>query len=222
MRILLGDELLEFDEEQLDYMYIDEGNESEVFRYGDSALKIYKKYCPKERLSLDDVVELSKIPTKRFLMPKEVIRDADTLEFIGYSLPFVYKYPRDILMRIKMNEFLDELDVIHSDLELLAQHHVDIEDIHIDNVLYNEGFFIGDPGSFEIKRSKQVGSIYRNNVYTFNRFVKNDIFPLAKISKAKKADLDAMFDDYYFISDQMRYSIPPKETVRQYIKRMTK
>ena len=42
MRILLGDELLEFDDEALDYMYIDEGNESEVFRYGDSVLKIYK------------------------------------------------------------------------------------------------------------------------------------------------------------------------------------
>lgn len=222
MRILLGEELLEFDEEQLDYMYLDEGNESEVFRYGDSALKIYKKYCPKERLSLDEVIELSKIPTKRFLMPKEVIRDADTLEFIGYSLPFVYKYPRDILMRIKMNEFLDELDIIESDIDLLAQHHVDIEDVHIDNVLFNNGLFIGDPGSFEIKREKSTGTIYRNNIYTFNRFVKNDIFPLAKISKAKKDDLDAMFDDYYFIGGQMRYSIPPKETVRQYIKRMTK
>ena len=222
MRILLGEELLEFDEEQLNYMYIDEGNESEVYRYGDTALKIYKPYCSKERLGLDDVVELSKIPTKRFLMPKEVIRDADTLEFIGYSLPFVYKYPRDILMRIKMNYFLDELDIIESDIDLLAQHHVDIEDVHIDNVLFNNGLFIGDPGSFEIKREKSTGTIYRNNIYTFNRFVKNDIFPLAKISKAKRDDLDAMFDDYYFIGGQMRYSIPPKETVRQFIKRMTR
>ena len=56
----------------------------------------------------------------------------------------------------------------------------------------------------------------------FNRFVKNDIFPLSKVSKAKREELDAMFDDYFFIGDQMRYSIPPKETVRQYIKRMTK
>ena len=222
MRILLGDKLLEFTDEELDYMYVDEGNESEVFRYGETALKIYKKFCPKERLDLDTVVELSKIPTKRILMPEDIIRDADTLEFIGYSMPFIYKFPRDILMRIKMNEFLDELDVIHSDLELLAVHHVDVEDIHIDNVLYNQGFFIGDPGSFEVRRKDSVGTIYRNNVYTFNRFVKNDIFPLSKVSKAKREELDAMFDDYFFIGDQMRYSIPPKETVRQYIKRMTK
>lgn len=221
MRILLGEELLDLDEETLNYMFLDEGNESEVFRYGDSALKIYKPHCSKSRLGLDDVIELSKIPTKRFLMPREVIRDADTLEFIGYSLPFVYKYPRDILMRIKMNDFLDELDVIHSDLELLAQHHVDIEDVHIDNVLFNQSFFIGDPGSFEIKKEKSVGTIYRNNVYVFNQFIKNDVFPLAKLSKKKKKELDEMFDDYYFIGGQMRYSIPPKETVRQYIKRMT-
>lgn len=221
MRILLGDELLEFDQETLDYMFLDEGNESEVFRYGDSVLKIYKDYCVKDRLGEDDVIYLSKIPTKRILMPREVIRDADTMEFIGYSMPFIYKYPRDVLMRIKMNHFLDELDVIHSDLELLAEHHVDVEDIHIDNVLYNENFFIGDPGSFEIQRDTPVGRIYRNNVYTFNRFVKNDIFPLAKVSKKKIEELDAMFDDYFFIGEQMRYCIPPKETVRQYIKRMT-
>ena len=221
MRILLGDELLDFDQETLDYMFLDEGNESEVFRYGDSVLKIYKDYCVKERLGEDDVIYLSKIPTKRILMPREVIRNADTMEFIGYSMPFIYKYPRDVLMRIKMNHFLDELDVIHSDLELLAEHHVDVEDIHIDNVLYNENFFIGDPGSFEIQRDTPVGRIYRNNVYTFNRFVKNDIFPLSKVSKAKREELDVMFDDYFFIGEQMRYSIPPKETVRQYIKRMT-
>lgn len=221
MRILLGDELLEFDQETLDYMFLDEGNESEVFRYGDSVLKIYKDYCVKDRLGEDDVIYLSKIPTKRILMPREVIRDADTMEFMGYSMPFIYKYPRDVLMRIKMNHFLDELDVIHSDLELLAEHHVDVEDIHIDNVLYNESFFIGDPGSFEIQRDTPVGRIYRNNVYTFNRFVKNDIFPLAKVSKKKIEELDTMFDDYYFIGEQMRYCIPPKETVRQYIKRMT-
>lgn len=221
MRILLGDELLEFDQETLDYMFLDEGNESEVFRYGDSVLKIYKDYCVKDRLGEDDVIYLSKIPTKRILMPREVIRDADTMEFMGYSMPFIYKYPRDVIMRIKMNHFLDELDVIHSDLELLAEHHVDVEDIHIDNVLYNESFFIGDPGSFEIQRDTPVGRIYRNNVYTFNRFVKNDIFPLAKVSKKKIEELDAMFDDYFFIGEQMRYCIPPKETVRQYIKRMT-
>lgn len=221
MRILLGDELLEFDQETLDYMYIDEGNESEVFRYGDSVLKIYKDYCAKERLGEDDVIYLSNIPTKRILMPREVIRNADTMEFIGYSMPFIYKYPKDVLMKIKMNHFLDELDVIHSDLELLAEHHVDVEDIHIDNVLYNESFFIGDPGSFEIQRDTPAGKIYRNNVYTFNRFVKNDIFPLAKASKKKIKELDDMFDDYFFIGEQMRNCIPPKETVRQYIKRMT-
>ena len=222
MRILLGDKLLEFSDEELDYMYIDEGNESEVFRYGDKALKIYKQFCEKERLSLEDAIELSKIPTKRILMPEEIIRDADSLEFIGYSMPFVYKFPKDILMRIKMNELLDEFDIIRTDLDLLASHRVDIEDLHIDNVLYNRGFFIGDPGSFEFDKKSSVGTIYRNNVYTFNRFFKNDVLPLSGISKKKREDFDAMFDDYYFIGDQMRYGIPEKETVKQYIRRMTK
>ena len=37
MKIYVGEEFLDLDEETLDYMYIDEGNESEIYRYGKDA-----------------------------------------------------------------------------------------------------------------------------------------------------------------------------------------
>lgn len=222
MRILLGDKLLEFTDEELDYMYLDEGNESEVFRYHDSALKIYKEFCFKERLTEEDVLGLIGIPTKRILMPKEVIRDADTLEFIGYSVPYIEKYPSRCIPRMKMNEFLDELDVIHSDVDTLSSRHIDIEDLHVDNILYNGKFFIGDPGSFELKKESSVGKIYRDNIYSLNRFVINEVFGLIGLSKNRKKILDEIFDDYYYIGDQMRCDVKPRDTVSAYVKRMTK
>lgn len=221
MKIVLNDKLLEFSDDELDYMYIDEGNESEVYKYGDVALKIYKPYCRKERLREEDVVRLREISTKRFLMPKDIIRD-EFGKFIGYTLPFIYKYPSSTIGRISMIEFLDELDIVCCDIELLAQRGIDIEDLHIDNVLYNDKFFIGDPGSFEFKKSSLVGRIYRDNIYSLNRFVINDIFGLAKLSRPKKDIIDEMFDDYYYIGDQIREDVRPKESVVSYVKRKTR
>ena len=165
MKILLGDKLLEFTDEELDYMYLGEGNEAVVFKYGNDALKIYKDYCQKERLAEEDVLRLSGITTERILMPKEIIRDAVTGRFMGYSVHYIEKYPASAIARMKMKDFLSELDVICSDIDTLSNAHVDIEDLHVDNILYNGSFFIGDPGSFEFRVESPASKIYRNNIY---------------------------------------------------------
>ena len=222
MRILLGDKLLEFSEEELDYMYIDEGNESIVFRYGEDALKIYKEFCRKERLAEEDVLRLSEISTERILMPKEIIRDAVTGRFMGYSVPYIEKYPASAIARMKMKDFLSELDVICSDIDTLSNAHVDIEDLHVDNILYNGSFFIGDPGSFEFRVESPASKIYRNNIYSLSRFVINEVFGVVKLSKPKKKVLDSMFIDDYYIGEQIREDAKSTDTVSAYVKRMTK
>lgn len=222
MRILLGDKLLEFTEEELDYMYLDEGNESEVYRYGDVVLKIYKPYCIKDRLCEEDVLKLSRISTKRILMPSEVIRNADNGDFIGYSLPYVEKYPRDCILRMKMKDFLSELDIVLSDVETLSKRYVDIEDLHVDNILYNGKFFIGDPGSFEFRRNSPVGRIYRDNISSLNNFVTREVFSLVNLSKAKRLEMLSMFDDYDYIGEQLRDDVKSRDTISAYVKRMTK
>ena len=99
---------------------------------------------------------------------------------------------------------------------------VDIEDLHVDNILYNGKFFIGDPGSFEFKKDSPVGRIYRDNIYSLNRFVINEVFGLVDISKPRKKLLNEMFDDYYYIGEQIRCDSKPRDTVSAYVKRMTK
>lgn len=222
MKILLGDELLEFSDEELDYMYLDEGQESEVFRYGKDVLKIYKKFCIKDRLSEEDAMRLSQIKTQRILLPKKIIRDPEDGHFMGYSLPFIYKYSRSIIPRLKISEFLDELDIILDDVSVLSDNGVDIEDLHIDNVLYNGKFFIGDPGSFMFKKKSTGGIIYRDNVFILNRFVKDSVFKQVKISGKKRQEFDDMFDDYYYIGSQVREVASENETINQFVKRMTR
>lgn len=222
MKIYVGDEFLDLDEETLDYMYIDEGNESEIYRYGKDVLKIYKRFCHKDRLDEETTIQLSDISTERMLLPEKIIRDEDG-NFIGYSMPFIYTYPVVGVLKRPVVELLDEMDVIKEDIRILSDNYVDIEDLHIRNVLYNGKLFIGDPGSYLVKRHKKSGQIYNDNMYTFGLFVRDELFKLLKLTVGERQSLNQKFDYTWDINGQMRDEvINDKETVRQFIKRMTR
>ncbi len=222
LRILFEGELLEFSEDELNYMYLDEGNESEVYRYGREALKIYKPYCRKDRLSEEDVLRLSKIYTQRLLLPNVAIKNADTLAFVGYSTPFIYKHPKDAVTRIRMSKFLDELDIIESDLRVLSANGVEVEDLHMDNVLYDGHLFIGDPGSYTFNEEDSRSRVYTHNLKILSRFVKHEVFDMIKVPRKRRISLNDRYDDSMYIGDQLRDDMLEKETVRQFVKRMTK
>ena len=221
MKILLKDELLEFSDDDLNYMYLGEGEEAEVYKYGREVLKIYKKYCRKNRLGEDASVFLSQIETKRFLLPKKIIHDPVDGSFIGYSMPFKYSYPSLVIVRLKMISFLDELDIIRDDIRILSNEYVDIDDLNMDNVLYDGSLFMGDPGSFEF-RCDYPSSLYKKNIRILNSFVKDDVFGLINLSKDRRREVSYMFDDDVYIGEQIRDEVKPKETVAQFVKRISR
>ena len=222
MRIYVGDEFLDLDQETLDYMYLDEGNESEIYRYGKEVLKIYKPFCRKDRLDEETAIILSGISTERFILPERIIRDEDG-KFIGYSMPFIYEYPVGGILKNKIGNILDEFDIIRDDIRILSDNHVEIEDLHVGNILYTGKIYIGDPGSYLVKRERKTGQMYNDNMYTFGLFVRDELFKLVKMTAGERRDLNNKFDYSWDIGDQMRDEvIDNKETVRQFIKRMTR
>ena len=64
--------------------------------------------------------------------------------------------------------------------------------------------------------------IYRNNVFTLNRFLKEDVFSLARLSKSKKGNIERIFDDHYDMGLQIRDTCISSESLKQYIKRISK
>lgn len=221
LRIFLDNEFLEFDDEDLDIMYIDEGCEGVVYKYGVDAIKIYKNTCFFSRLGLEECQQLKLIKTKRILLPEKIVYGDDN-EFMGYSTPFIYNVSNIKMLNMNINNFIDELDIISSDLKLLADNGVEIEDWHINNVLYNGKFFIGDPGGMFFRERMISNRIYRNNVFTLNRFLKEDVFSLARLSKSKKGNIERIFDDHYDMGLQIRDTCISSESLKQYIKRISK
>lgn len=222
LKIYFDGELLELDDETLDYMFIDDGAEGDVYRYGKDAIKIYKKHCCRSRLDEEQCRKLGTISTKRILLPEKIVYGEDCKTFIGYSTPFIYKYPCGRIMDMKVDKFCDELDLIKDDLRVLANNGVEVDDWHTGNILYNGKIYMGDPGGFVFSSEVRPQRAMGNNVYTLSRFVKEEIFPLAHLSKRAKKNMENDFDDDDYLSWQIRETMDEKETVRQYVKRMTR
>lgn len=222
LKIFFDGELLQFDEEDLEYMYVDEGAEGIVYRYGKDAIKIYKDTCFRSRLSEEECKRLGKLSTNRILLPQKIVYGEDCKTFIGYSTPFIYKRPVGQIMDMKVKKFVDELNIIYKDLRTLAYSGVEIDDWHTANVLYNGKIVIGDPGGMFFRREIRGQWSLGNNVFIFNRFLMDEVFPLAKLTKKSKKNIEVVFDDSNYLGEQIQETMTDTENVRQYVKRMTR
>lgn len=220
MRIYVGEKLLELSDTDLENMYVNEGKEAFVYRYGDEALKIYKDERVKLRLDEEDTIKLSEISTERVLLPKEVIYDDDFVTFKGYSTPFIDRESSDAIVDMDIMQFVDELDIIDSDLKKLANSGVLVDDLSIDNVFYNGKMFLGDPGSYVFVERAFPAKIYRSNMYELTQFVKEEIFSMIPLSFEEQVELDIKFDKFKYIGEQIRNSASSGESVKQYVKRI--
>lgn len=218
MKLYVGDELLEFSTEELKYMYINHGREAEVYRYKDEALKVYKKVVRKGRLCEEEAEELSGIKTERILMPRRMIHDYETGQFSGYSLDFIPNASRKRIPRIRKEHFVEELDIIDRDLRVLADNGVKIGDLHIDNILYNDNFYICDPGSFKIDKEEEHDILYELNVRIFNWLLIGDVFRIS----TKEGVVKANIDDTKPMGDYIRETMLSNERIREYSKRLRK
>lgn len=223
MRLLIDDEFLEFTDADMAWLYLGSGNESRVYKYGDEVLKIYNRDCGKVRLDQETASKLSKIYTHRLLLPKRIIRDADNGEFLGYTTSFIKRAATTGIIRMKMFDFLCELDLIREDIKILNSNNVEVEDFNLDNTAYDGRIYLVDPGSYVIRKSPEMVRFLRgNNSKVLNDYVKNDIFSMAKLPVVKQRSVAMMFDDYDYIGDMIREDAKDNESVRQYVKRMAR
>ena len=163
MRLFIDGVVYEFSQEELDYMYIGEGVESEVYRYRDEVFKLHKdERQMKFKLDEKTANYLSKIKTKRIMMPRKLIYDTND-NFCGYTLLYLESHQKEILRRRKMEDIIKELKLIEEDLITLKEYNVDLEDFTLDNFIVNKGLYMIDPGSYKVsKDDKRLTEIINN------------------------------------------------------------
>ena len=217
MELIIAGERITSDE----LVYVDEGNEGEVYRYKNMAVKLYKRDSCKPHLSLDDTMRMTKIATEYVLLPRGVVFDG-SFKQLGYYTSFKEKLPEHLVVELSPGTFADKLDEVYGDLKLLSKNGVLIYDLGLVNFIYDGHFRLVDPGLDEfVDFPEEV--VYLANKEEFADFVVNGIIKALVPVRGKKniKKLCQHFSESY-ISDIFRYEGTTDETVKQYVKRIIK
>lgn len=221
----IGDQSYEFSDEDFDFMYENEGQEAVIYRFCDRALKIYKDYCWKDRLSEEDAQRLSKISSTRIVLPKELIYDRNR-KFCGYSRDFYMSYAISHIANMDMEDFLKELDLIYRDVEVLSENKVSIDDLDVGNFIYDGQIRIIDPGSYCFLDSADSKVVMRDNLSIVREFVlEGIIIPSISLTKRQKLQLKSYFPDDFYIGDIMKWDVSDQkrsQSVKNYVKQICK
>ena len=219
MEVLIDNDLNELD--KLDYL--GSGMEGMVYRYYDEAIKVYKTDCSKYILDVDTASRLSLIETSRILLPRRIVYSPEDGSFLGYTTKYIEKGPKSDVFRKNVNRFCDELDVLRDDITLLSNDKVLLEDLIIGNTVFNNGsIFLIDPGSYRFINGSEDDVLY-SNLWEFRDFIAYDLLGSVAYSRRRKELIKEIFLGYEMdVCDIMRETTTVGETVKQYVKRITK
>lgn len=223
MIININGQTYEFSKDELNYMYEDEGNESIIYRYKDKALKIYKAYSRKDRLTKLSVDKLSKIKTKRILMPESIIHNKEG-QFLGYTLKYIERYQKSLIQDLNIDKFIEEMKLISDDIEILSDNNIDIDDLIIENTLYDGNIYITDPGSYIFNYHSDQSKIRKDNKIKFNEFVIKELmtYKINLTKKSKQKFINHFYLDSENVIDVICEEKTSKDTVKTYVKKVVK
>lgn len=216
MKYIINGSVYDFTKEELEYFYLDEGEEGICYRIrdynNDFVMKIHHVNPDKLSLDEDTCNALKEINTKRVLLPNNLIYDEDG-KYLGYTLDFIeYKRPR--IRNLKIRRVIDEFYTLEKDVDLLTKNNVLIDDLRIFNTIFSDGIYVCDPGSFTLAKTKgEKRFLDSYNTERINEYELEEIlFNLLKFGQKEKSGLKEFFKDsdgYY--SDYMRCFCEDKE-----------
>ena len=184
MQLIINNNIYTFSDEELNYRYIDEGEEATIYYYNNKALKIYKDYCRGIRLSEKDAIYLQKINTERFLLPIDIIYDINN-NFIGYTTKFIKGYSKENIKILQLEFLKRELLILKKDIEELSKYNISIFDIENYNFILGDGIYLIDPGSYRIEDNNTLDY----NIRYLRSFIINEILLLSRRLTIREREL---------------------------------
>ncbi|MBO5182801.1 MAG: hypothetical protein J6B64_00145 [Bacilli bacterium] len=124
-----------------------EGHEYIVFLYNNRVIKIHRNHLQSiYALNEENVLSLIGIPTKRILMPTDPLYNLNK-NIVGYVMVPVFQTGKNIYEE-SMDSFLNEINIIYCDMNILNEELVLLKDIHPGNAIFNGKIYIVDSGRY--------------------------------------------------------------------------
>ena len=203
---------------------IDSGTTGNVYRYKNSALKMFK---PGRDNPLDEETAryLTGISTSRILLPRNLLFYNNA--FRGYTYKLVSKkgVGKRMIMLPK-DELLSNISILERDVEVLSAKSVLLDGIEPDNSIFNGYLYLVDPGKYTILDLIQTEDLEKLNKYQLHLLLtsiislelrKNNIDAYYERKFKEIMDSkDELEDTSYFIQDV----IDGNDSIKQFIKKM--
>ena len=217
MKLYIGDKLINMSEEELDSLYLNEGSSSTIYKYNDSVIKIYKDKPIIDKLSIDTINLLKNTRLNRIILPIDPIFDDDK-KVIGYSSKYIDSSNFDYLYNMDGKSFKREIKYLMEDIKTLSKNHIEIDDLHLDNIIYNDNkiYFI-DPGSFKYNDS-DIRELEDINMYRFELFIV-DCLLSRSLAKKNRKKFENKYSSYTTF-DNFLSTMDDEENIKKFVKRV--
>lgn len=145
--------------------YLGSGMEVNVYKVKNKVVKLYKNYCKKIRLTKEDCDRLTKIKTKRILLPTTTLEDKKG-NMIGYKMKYISDLGKDSFFKLNKENLTKELELLEEDINILSDNSIHIRDLGYMNTVYHNGLYLIDSGSYDILKQS---SKYKDMAYRMNQ-----------------------------------------------------
>lgn len=216
--------------------FLGEGLEGKVYSYQNNALKLYHTgpyayKTEKRKLDLASCRYLKHICTNCFNLPKEEVLNKKH-HLVGYISDLVQD-EQDIY-QCSCSVFLEECAHLKEDIFTLASTFVEIDDIGLQNVIFNGKINVIDPGSFSIhfgllEKGEYPSNLEGINMERINSFIRREILQTrcsdllpkdreyAKFFTQFRNDFCLHLDEPVFIGERLEQLMHPNDTVEEFI-----
>lgn len=174
------------DEDKLEVVS-NSGSECVVYKYQDSAVKLFRKNYPFKHLTLDELLHLKSIKTQRILMPTDIIFD-EYNNLVGFQMPFIAK--KDNILEMPLKDLFKEMAILEQDAQILTEKKVGLFDMSSSNFIFNGKVYVVDFGNFAVDDIDQIKS----------RIIMPDCSDDEVLKQWNTQKIDELFDHLMFFS----------------------
>ncbi len=173
------------------------GTTSDVYLIKGKAYKLYRLPYSYEPISKSLIVKMQNISTKRIILPEEPILNKKH-HLIGTISPYIKDLGIDNLLALNRHQFITEINNLIEDSITLGSKKIIINDLFINNFVFNNGMYFIDIGKF-YETNKNENIAISDNLDRLNEFlIERFLIPLvSKYSTDKSKSINQLKKDFY-------------------------
>lgn len=152
--------------------YLNQGDDINAYLIDKEVIKVFKPTNTKLRITKDFCDKLTRIKTKRILLPKKTLLDENSKELKAYSMDYIKNHGINNFLLLPKEKLLKEMKILKEDISILSDERILINDLNnTNNISFHNGIYLIDPGSYESINDNNGAKTYSYNLEEINNLL---------------------------------------------------